>query len=264
MTTIQVGPAQKEFMVHRALLCDRSKYFAKALTGSFEESKTGTVKLEDVSTMLFRLVVSWLYTGTIVYGVSDNGPNIQSEFADFKYGGEFDDEEINADDTSTWPKLVLVKLYVLADRLDMKVLRNDSIVALNNALMRSKRTIHVSSLRYVSSHTTARSPLRKLIVDHLAYTAVVDLERKGFWSIVPHDITLDVLMRVGRRVPVKLCNSCYQKGLSENKIVVDDEHPCKNEDDMPFLVDICIYHEHADDAEKKACQASRDKIIKRW
>lgn len=59
---------------------------------------------------------------------------------------------------------------------------------------------------------------------------------------------------MGRRLPEQLCGSCYQSGLSQNDVVLDKDHPCKDSDQMPFKVDMCFYHDHADDEEKKSCQ----------
>jgi hypothetical protein len=106
MATILVGPEETKFVVHQALLCEKSPYFIKALTGSFEESKTDIVKLEHVSPVLFKIVVSWLYYDKIVYTVSEDGLDIGPSFARFKSPSELLAEETNADNTSTWPKQV--------------------------------------------------------------------------------------------------------------------------------------------------------------
>jgi hypothetical protein len=256
MATILVGPDETNFVVHQAVLCDKSPYFAKALTGSFEESKIGIVNLEDVSPVLFKIVVSWLYCGKIIYTVSDDGSNIDHDFAVFKRDDELMSEDINADNNSTWPRQILVELYVLADRLDIRELRTNTIDAVNNSLMHSKLILSVSSHKYISLNTTAQSPLRRLVVDHLAYLRKRNLASLSFWTALPHDITVEVLMKVGARVPVRLCSSCYQKGLRQNGVDFDDDHPCKDEDKTPFTVDMCFYHEHADEEEKKACQAN--------
>jgi hypothetical protein len=264
MATILVGPQETKFVVHQALLCEKSPYFTKALTGSFEESKTGIVKLHDVSPVLFRIVVSWLYYGKIVYTVCDGSLDVGPSFARFKGPSEsLANIEADANDTSTWPKQVLVELYVLADRLDIKELRKNTIDALNDLMMLSNKTLHISALEYVCSNTTAKSPLRRLVVDHLAYTAVVRPAAKDFWTKIPHEIVIEVLMIMGQRLPVQLCGSCYRNGLSRNTVVFDDDHPCKDSDQMPFQVDICFYHDHADDEEKKSCQANRDRTVKK-
>lgn len=259
MATILVGPEETKFVVHQALLCDRSQYFAKALTGSFEESKTGTVKLDDVSPMLFKIVVSWLYCGNVIYTVADDDSNIEDDFADLEAAIDKCSGGLDADDAWTWPYQVLAKLYVLADRLDIRELRNSTIDALNTTLQRRGRSLTVNDCEFVDSNTTPESPLRQHLVDVLAYRGKRIPEDLDVWRSLPHDITVEVLMRVGGRVPRELCSICYQGGLLRNKIVLDDGHPCKNEDKTPFKVDVCIYHDHADAEERKVCQANRAK-----
>jgi hypothetical protein len=261
MTTILVGAEQKKFVVHQALLCDKSQYFAKALTGSFEEGKTGIVKLKDVSSVLFKIVVSWLYCGKIVD--ADDGSNIAQDFAGFKHKKKTYRVEVNANDTSTWPKQLLIELYILADRLDIKELRNNTIDGLTNAVEQSERNMKPSSYRFIDSNTTAESPLRKFAVHILAYNAQHGVADQTFWLSVPQEMAVTALLIWGQRVPLTLCNSCYQDGLSQNEVKSDDDHPCKYEDKTPLEVDMCVYHEHADDEERKACQISRDKTVNR-
>lgn len=269
MATILVGlgPKQETFMVHQALLCSKSGYFTKALTGSFKESQTGTVKLEDVSPVLFKIIVSWLYNGKICY--AEDGSNINCDFASLEQADDcYDDDDENdededretmkADDIATWPYKVLAKLYVLADRLDIGELRNNAIDALNTALERRPfECLAVDDCKFVDSNTTLESPLRQFVVDELAYGCLRRPQDFEFWRALPHDIAVGVLMRVGGKVPKELCSTCYQMGLSRHEVVLDDGHPCKNNDKAPFAVDMCIYHDHADDEEKKECQASR-------
>ncbi|KAG9554179.1 hypothetical protein KCU71_g10192, partial [Aureobasidium melanogenum] len=81
MATILVGPDKLLFVIHHTLLCSKSQYFTKALTGSFEESQTGIVILEDVSPVLFQILVTWLHNGKIIYTASDERSNIKQDFA---------------------------------------------------------------------------------------------------------------------------------------------------------------------------------------
>ncbi|KEQ76599.1 hypothetical protein M436DRAFT_69568 [Aureobasidium namibiae CBS 147.97] len=263
MATVLVGPEETKFVIHQALLCDKSKYFAKALTGSFEEGTTGIVRLEDVSPVLFKIVVSWLYWGKIAYSVSDDDLSIDQGFKKLKREDDKFSENLNADDTSTWPIHILVRLYILADRLDIKDLRNDIIDALVTSAEKSGIGLRVYSYKLIDSDTTAESPLRKFAVDRLAYGARHNMEHRGFWRDIPQDMAVTALLLSCRRVPHTLCNSCYQKGLAHNGIKLAADHPCKNEDKKPLMVNACVYHEHADDEETKLCQVSRDKTVKK-
>jgi len=257
MATIVAGvdSKQEKLVVHQALLCDRSKYFAKALTGSFKESKTGIVKLKDVSRVLFKIIVSWLYSGKIFY--ADDGSDIDHDFARFVYDEEADRESIEAEDTATWPKQVLLELYVLADRLDMKALRVDTIDALITSMKFSKTTtLERESYQFIDSNTTAESSLRKFAIDLLAYRTRHSTLHLEFWQDIPQEMALTALLLNCQRAPNTLCDSCYQRGLSRNKVPLADDRPCKYREERSFKVDACNYHEHADEEEKKACQAS--------
>ena len=259
MATILVGPQEQKFVVHQALLCDKSRYFAKALAEYFEESKTGIVKLEDISPTLFKIVVSWLYCGKIIYTVSDDGSSIDRDFAKFKPEIETSSEAMNTDDTSTWPIQVLVELYVLADRLDIKELRTNTIDALDDAIDQSR--LDIRSYTFIDSNTTATSPLRKYAVDTLAYDErhnILDLE---FWLQLPPDIAVTALLVWGQRVPLTLCGSCYQQGLFFNGVQLPADHPCKDKDVVPREWTMCNYHEHTDGEEQKVCEASRDETL---
>jgi len=259
MATVLVGPDGTKFVIHQTLLCDRSKYFAKALTGSFEEGTTGIVRLEDVSPILFKIVVSWLYYGKLFYTISDDVSTIEQAFASFKY--EEDVDKMKADDTATWPKQVLIELYVLADRLDIKELRVNTIDALITSMNRSKTTLEGESYTFIDLNTTVESPLWKFVVNRLAYHMRHSMVERKFWLDLPHEMAITALLLNAQRVPRTLCGSCYLRGIIRNDVKLAADHPCKNEDKMSSMVDDCIYHEHADDAEKKLCRASRNKNI---
>ncbi|KAG9595875.1 hypothetical protein KCU77_g2952, partial [Aureobasidium melanogenum] len=67
MVTIEVGAAKEHFVVHQSYLCAKSQYFNKALSGSFQEATTRFVQLPDVSPILFRIFVAWIYHDTLLY-----------------------------------------------------------------------------------------------------------------------------------------------------------------------------------------------------
>ncbi|KAK5996373.1 hypothetical protein PT974_01707 [Cladobotryum mycophilum] len=51
----------KEYLVHKAILCPRSSFFAAACDGPFKESKTGIVELNDDDPEAVELMVYWFY-----------------------------------------------------------------------------------------------------------------------------------------------------------------------------------------------------------
>lgn len=263
MATVLVGvvPAQEKFVIHQELLCSKSQYFAKALTGSFEESKTGVITLDDLSPLLFRIMITWLYSGKIVYTAVDDIPNIERDFIKLKYIGKGSSKILRADDTSTWPKQVLVELYVLADRLDIKELRNNTMDALTIATEQTNRGLNSYGFKFVDSNTTAESPLRRFAVDWLAHVPRHNMVDEEFWLDLPQSMAITALLQRCQRVPPTLCNPCYQKGLAHNGIKLAADHPCRDEDKRPLVAYMCAYHEHKDDEEKKTCQDSRNKTV---
>jgi hypothetical protein len=48
IVVLKVGPNQKAYHVHKALLTHHSEYFLKALEGPWKEAEERTVTLEDV------------------------------------------------------------------------------------------------------------------------------------------------------------------------------------------------------------------------
>ena len=68
--TIVVGPysEQTTFQIYKELLCFYSPVFRTAFASGFSEGLTQTMKIEDVETGVFGLLVHWLYRKEIEDG----------------------------------------------------------------------------------------------------------------------------------------------------------------------------------------------------
>ncbi|THV96468.1 hypothetical protein D6D27_02670 [Aureobasidium pullulans] len=275
--TVRVGPDKQEFCIHKGVLCSNSNYFAKALSGQFQEAKTNTVELDDVHVLLFKVFVAWLYTGKLTYESSDPSVSAQDEFEkldtmlndQYPFDREDDPEsdmpmtddlsEFDAEDPTTWTHTIICALFVLADRLDtprLKVLVLDFIPDRERCM--DILPSHAAIL-YSNANTTKSSPLRRLIVHIAAYTSSFG-QSSCTWNHLPPEFLTAVLVTLGRRLPTKQCKSCFDDALQDNGIsdrVIDDVD--RTEDMPPFRRDICFYHEHKDEEEKEACRAEREK-----
>ncbi|THY81846.1 hypothetical protein D6C92_10230 [Aureobasidium pullulans] len=101
-------------MLDQTILCSKSIYFNKALFGPFKESKTGIVKLEDVSSVLFRIFVTWIYEDKVRYTATKYSYSVEKDLEDDSDEYEDDDSEdeeqgLDEDAPFTWPRQDLVE-----------------------------------------------------------------------------------------------------------------------------------------------------------
>ncbi|OBT49086.1 hypothetical protein VE00_00116 [Pseudogymnoascus sp. WSF 3629] len=78
IVTVYVGPREKRYSIHKALLTSQSEYFEKALNGKFKEADEQTIRLPEDSPDAFDLLIGWLYQNQIP--VLGYGPGPFDEF----------------------------------------------------------------------------------------------------------------------------------------------------------------------------------------
>jgi hypothetical protein len=318
MVTIEVGAEKEHFVVHQSFLCAKSPYFAKALSGSFQEGITRFIRLPDTSSILFRIFVAWLYHGSLGYGPRA-GRAIDEDFKSLdvteedlqqeethqkesQYKTEDDTESIDSedprsnevvtghssstvvastsaqsstakpidktspaskskyqgDDPNGWPCGVLIKLYVLADCFDIRELRADSLDSLIRSADEDPSVCRSINVRYIFLNTPPGCKLRTYVVHRAAHRLTFG-EDISVWLAYPVEFLAAVMIKNSRRLPKKQCKECY-KGALENKTMVASEAGDRNseEDLPPYKTDLCFYHEHPDDEERKACRLHRE------
>lgn len=280
MVTVRVGPDKQEFCIHKELLCSKSTYFAKALSGQFLEAQTRIVELEDIRVVLFRVFVAWLYTDELVYESSNSKASAFDEFRDLDMAlqeetshetGESEDrgddeDQSYVDDLSnfqektpeSWTYLILVGLFVLADRLDAAKFKRQILDAIVKKRLGTCDTPGQPAVILAYANTTRSSMLRRLLVHIVAYDEAFSSAYTA-WTHLPVDFLAAVLVTLGRRMPGRQCSECFGRAFIENDLAkthVDDMH--RDEDLAPFRRDICFYHEHEDKDEETACRAARE------
>ncbi|THY74767.1 hypothetical protein D6C86_04445 [Aureobasidium pullulans] len=256
--TVRVGPDNQEFCIHKGVLCSNSNYFAKALSGQFQEAKTNTVELDDVHVLLFKVFRKDEFEKLDTM-LNDQYPFDREDDPESDMPMTDDLSEFDAEDPTTWTHTILCALFVLADRLDTPRLK----VLVLDFIPDRERCMDIlpsdTAILYSYANTTKSSPLRRLIVHIAAYTSSFG-QSSCTWNHLPPEFLTAVLVTLGRRLPTKQCKSCFDDALQDNGIsdrVIDDVD--RTEDMPPFRRDICFYHEHKDEEEKETCRAEREK-----
>nr|POE79651.1 dolichyl-phosphate beta-glucosyltransferase [Quercus suber] len=135
---VDVGEAGKQssFPLHRGVLAFYSGYFESALKDSFQEGKTGNIKLETEDVVVFNQFVGWLYTRRIAYVSALNSSSRYME---------------------------IFKLWIFADRREIPLLMNMVIDDFRTCFMKVLVAAHSKSLQYLYDNTTATSQLRTFV-----------------------------------------------------------------------------------------------------
>ncbi|KAI9652070.1 MAG: hypothetical protein M1829_001963 [Trizodia sp. TS-e1964] len=145
---VKVGPARTEFIIHKELACHHSPFFKAACMGNFKESVKKVILMENEELEIFKFLVQWLYKNSLT-----------SE--DEKWG------------FSSWG--TLIRLYVLADKLGILLLKNEII----NECVNKKYTPTIldkkmpcagfgfsdPAIQFLVDHTLPKDPLAQFIAD---------------------------------------------------------------------------------------------------
>ncbi|KAF1960295.1 hypothetical protein CC80DRAFT_582855 [Byssothecium circinans] len=215
--TIVAGKDEVKFVVHEALLITQSVFFRAALTNGMKETQMKTVWLPDTPVSVLELFIFWVY---------------HRRFPDKTKG---DHEDMIAlyrkdGDNGTLEERSLTKLYVFGDNYDVPDLRRQAIDAMFK-LMHDK-IMSSTTIRYVFDELLEKDAMRRLLVDRVCYSG-------GFLLDEDNDVDAEIyppgfLLALVRRY----------------EYLVHDKKPGPD-----YSLDVCDYHEHETDKERKACKA---------
>jgi len=210
--TIKIGPTSKPFHVHRDLLVRNSRYFSAAFEGGFEEAKEGMLNLTDVEEAPFRAYMHWLYTGEVDH---ERGSAYLTRKAYVRYLYD------------------LINLYILADRLDARRLRNqvlDAFCTLHQGTYYFPDDVRLRDAFAVVPEASKLSQLLAEVAGH----------RYNSYLAGPDEI--DNLATLPQRVLAELFRSSRPKKAKLPK----------------YMWRFCQhYHEHVDEEERTACLKGR-------
>ena len=138
--TLVVGETKAAFQVHEANLFEASPFFKAAFTSDFRERSEQTMTLPEDDEVIFELFVNWLY------------------------GQRYDISSPPADRTMF---LEPIKLFVLADKYDVRSLKNLVVSQLFFAIKTVAKPPTLDEVSYAYKHTSQKSTLRELLTDLL-------------------------------------------------------------------------------------------------
>lgn len=130
------------------LLRQHSAYFKACLSGTYQESHTNEVKLDDVDPALFKHFVGWLYSKA-------------ANMADISIPEDCDQYSITEQED------LLVALWFLGDRFLAEQLQNDCIDALR--LIKQSENARTSVLKMIDDRGGRDTTLREFYVKQLAF-----------------------------------------------------------------------------------------------
>ncbi|TLD25759.1 actin binding protein [Venturia nashicola] len=211
----------------RSLLCLRSEYFRALFNGNFEESASRTSSLPDIDPLIFGLVVQWLHTDRVVF--SDGTDALPLDLAS---PGTF---------------LEAIKMFVFADQYDTRSLRLalfDKIASVFTATATIRTADFVATAQAIMMLPEA-SGLRRLLVDHL------------LWRWGPESVcnATDVV----RHLPPEISGEL----IFEDRGSLGTPIRTRKRRDEPWQKDMCQYHEHLNDRERKDCAGIMEARIKK-
>ncbi|SMR56727.1 unnamed protein product [Zymoseptoria tritici ST99CH_1E4] len=146
------------FKLQRALLCDSSEYFRRALIGGFLESESKILHIPGCTTAIFELVLYWLFH--VQLPTED----------DFGHTPQVGQTTADCLGHMHLVQVKLVRLWIQADMLLMPALQNEAMRRLKFFVLKS--FIGTEATRLAFSDTPSHSLLRKLFVDSYIYTEV--------------------------------------------------------------------------------------------
>ena len=149
IVTFVVGPAKKEFVIHKSFVCHASPVLKAAFISNFAEGQTQRYVLEDTTEAAFCLFSEWVYTRNVYWD------------------GKIQDDPISS---------ILPRVWVLAEKFLVPKLQNRVMDLIEK--VRKKRGTLGRTISWGYANTRCGSPLRRIYVHQWAWnTKSEDLRR---------------------------------------------------------------------------------------
>ncbi|XTI89530.1 hypothetical protein V2W45_1241817 [Cenococcum geophilum] len=218
IVTLNVGPNEQCFHVHRDLLMYYSPYFKAAFNSSFNAEERA-IPIPDVKVSTFYMFMDWLYTERL--------PRTKKEVDET---GVLGGREL----VSSYTGLEFAELYIFADMYDVPGLRRQVMDRIFAASVLPKYAVVV--LAFAKLPTT--TPLCRFFVDvycqRFRESDDDESERKQREKL-PHEFLLGVMLR-----HAKIMGRLRAKEMTSS-----------------YKLHMCDYHEHETEEERQLCSNDR-------
>ena len=143
--SVLVGPNEQPFLVHKDMICAKSKFFKAACSEHWVEGEEKKVRLPEVDPSVFQGYLSWVYSTSLsIVGITTDGID--------KLSG-----------TQSRAIAQYLELYLLGDVLDDISLRNK---VLQTIVLDTRGAPNPRTVVRAWEKTPFNSPVRRMLVDH--------------------------------------------------------------------------------------------------
>ena len=173
LITIIVGEDEQSFMVHKDMLCAKSKYFKSACSELWASGREKVVRPTQGTPEQFKMYSEWVYTSHLSINAEDPGQQLDD----------------------------LIGMFILGDFLNDYQLRNATMDLLITTILGSTHVFGLDQLDRVYAATPTGSPLREFTVWWvLANVSQADL----YINIAryPAELVQELALAVLRRSPI--------------------------------------------------------------
>ena len=172
---------KESFCVHKTLICQYSPFFKAAFESLFTGGLRQSMRMEDVETRVFGVLVNWLYTKDLKYNgalksmVVDRTPGKvlgKARFSFVQLPAVTSLEVVEQGDEENLRELTLLAMiWNLADRCLIPRLQNEAMKILRNKITGPNKVIELAWLGEYFFETKETTPLKRLIVKRLLLSA---------------------------------------------------------------------------------------------
>lgn len=223
--------------MHKDVLCKKSDFFVSACSRRWVEGREKIVRLPAIPPETFELYVHWAYSHKVdVYEVmSDTDGGVTADDTPLSTSSHSSEDTRKKDPKRRYSRetLQLIQLYVAADMLLDRELKNRIIDTLTMRAEHGKLRMNDTCVSYAWAHTARGCGIRRCLVD-----VVCEISSSVFreWlkqkeAALPKEFFVDLIVR-------QLAQQQWQWG-----------------GDTPSYTHRCDYHEHASEEERAECPA---------